>query len=398
MTVPSLEIRKHCLRIGKAFFPGVLLLIDAVSASASDVEPPTFWKRIEEKGIYERIWEKFTFYENEENDVMQSLFLVGRYQGQFWSVNAGHESASGWENRRVFVGAEAELFHQITLQVQIKVSEDFDPFYDGLYQALVEWSPSDSFSLTVGRLDFLFNGLERSVSSTRIVTFERGLVVNQVIPGEFVGAVVEGNPGDYSYRAGVLSGSVGHEFTDFHGGVGAFAGAGCKLPLFYENGNLHLDYLFNDGNPSNNALEPYDHVVSLWHQGNAGPFGMGADLTWAHGLGDRPAAFGITLLPTYVIAKNLLRKEDVLQAVLRYQFAASNKDNGLQLQQRYEQEIMSGGAGDHYHAIYGGINYLIFGDRLKLMTGVEYSTMHDSARDGGAFNGWTYFAGVRVFF
>src|SRR5215471_11128413 len=125
------------------------------------------------------------------------------------------------------------------------------------------------------------------------------------------------------------------------------------------------------------------------------PFGMGADLTWAHGLGDRPAAFGITLLPTYVIAKNLLSKKDVLQAVLRYQFAASNKDNGLQLQQRYEQEIMSGGAGDHYHAIYGGINYLIFGDRLKLMTGVEYSTMHDSAHDGGAFNGWTYFAGVR---
>src|SRR5262249_18305867 len=149
-----------------------------------------------------------------------------------------------------------------------------------------------------------------------------------------------GNPGDLSYRAGALSGRIGDEFTDFHGGVGAFAGAGYKLPLFYEDGNLHLDYLFNDGNPSNNALEPYDHVVSLWHQGNADHFGLGVDLTWAHGLNERPAVLGLTLLPTYLIGKNLLRKGDALQAVLRYQFAGSDRDNGLQLQQRYEQELV----------------------------------------------------------
>ena len=32
------------------------------------------------------------------------------------------------------------------------------------------------------------------------------------------------------------------------------------------------------------------------------------------------------------------------------------------------------------------------------MTGAEYSVMHDAAQDGGAFAGWTYLAGVRVFF
>jgi len=375
-----------------------LLLGAAVRAIAADKEPISFWKRLEEKGIYERVWEKLRFYENETNDVIQAVSMIGRYHGQYWSVNADEGSADGWENRRIYVGAEALLFHQLTLQAQIKVSHDFEPFYDGLYQAFVEWSPRDAFSLSLGRVDFLFDGLERSVSSTKIVTFERGLLVNQLLPGEVVGAVVEGKPGAFTYRAGVFSGSIEEEFTEFKGGVGAFAGVGNQLPLFYETGSLHLDYLFNNGNPSNNALEPYDHVVSLWHQGQAGPFGLGVDLTWGHGLGARPAVFGVTVLPTYVFAKDVIRKGDALQAVLRYQFATSDGDNGLQLQERYEQEVVPGGLGDSYHAVYAGLNYLIFGDRLKLMTGVEYSAMHDSAHDGGEFDGWTYHAGLRVYF
>jgi hypothetical protein len=376
----------------------VSLLVGALRAGAVDTEPTTFWKSIEEKGIYERVWERFRFYENEENDVIQTFSMIGRYQGQYWAINARQGSAEDWENRRLYFGAEALLFRQLTVQAQIKVSEDFDPFYDGLYQAFVKWSPDEAFSVSVGQIDFLFAGLERSVSSTKIVTFERGLLVNQIMPGEVVGALAEGQPGDFSYRGGVFSGSIEQEFTEFKGGFGAVAGVGCQLPLFYETGSLHLDYLFNNGNPSNNALKPYDHAFSVWHQGQIGPFGLGVDLTWGHGLDARPAVFGVTVLPTYLFAKDVIRKGDAFQAVLRYQFAVSDGDNGLQLQQRYEQEVVPGGFGDRYQAVYGGINYLIFGDRLKLMTGVEYSVMHDSAHDGGDFDGWTYLAGVRVYF
>ena len=106
----------------------------------------------------------------------------------------------------------------------------------------------------------------------------------------------------------------------------------------------------------------------------------------------------MTVLPTYVFWKDLLRKGDALQAVLRYQYAVSDGDNGLQLQSRYEQEVVPGGLGNAYHAVYAGINYLIFGDRLKLMNGVEYSVMKDSALGHDSFNGWTFFSGVRVYF
>jgi phosphate-selective porin OprO/OprP len=298
----------------------------------------------------------------------------------------------------MFLGAEAVLFHEFTVQAQMKISEDFDPFYEGLFQAFVKWSPSEAFLLAAGRMDFMFTGLERSLSSTKIATIERGLLVNQLLPGEVVGAGSKGQFGDFTYRAGVFSGSIEREFTRFDGGFGAVTGVGYELPLFFEEGSLHFDYVYNNGNPSNNALKPYDHIFSLWHQGQTGPFGLGVDLTWGHGLGARPAVFGVTVLPTYVFAKDVIRKGDALQAVLRYQFAISDGDNGLQLQDRYEQEVVPGGFGNHYHAVYAGINYLIFGDRLKLMTGVEYSAMNDSAHDGGEFNGCTYHAGLRVYF
>jgi len=156
--------------------------------------------------------------------------------------------------------------------------------------------------------------------------------------------------------------------------------------------------VFNNGNPSNNALKPYDHLVTLWHQGKIGPLGLGLQLVGGHGLGARPAVFGVTVQSAWVFAKDVLRKGDAFQAVLRYQFDVSNGDNGLNLQKRYEQEVVPGGSGDHYQAIYAGINYLIFGHRLKLMNGVEYSVMHDSANDGGACNGWTFLTGVRLHF
>ena len=373
---------------------GVLLLLLSPAAARAVDQP----KPIQEKTAYERIRDLLTFYHDETNPILEALSVVGRYQGQYASVDADQGHHDRWENRRFFFGAEARLYHHWTVQAQMRTSEDFDPFYDGLYQAYVRWAPSDSLAFIVGRLDCLFPGMERTTSSNAITTIERGLVVNQVTPGEAVGAFVEGRGGAWTYHGAVLSGNIEREFTDFSAGSGITAGVGTKVPLFYSSGTLHLDYLYNDGNAGNNALKPYDQVVSLWHEGRRGRLKMGTDVTWAHGLGARPAVFGATLLPTYQLAADMIRKGDALQGVLRYQFASSEHANGLNLQSRYEQDVVPGGKGDRYQAIYGGINYLIYGDRLKLMNGLEYSDMRDSAHDRSTFSGWTYFGGVRVFF
>lgn len=378
---------------------GVLVAVGGVfHASAQDAEPITFWNHVEAKSLYERLWAAARLYENEDNPVIQTFSLIGRYNGQYWSVNADGGSADGWENRRFFAGAEAALFHDFTVQAQMKFSEDFDPVYDGLYEAFVRWSPSESLTLDAGQIDFLFAGLEHSVSSKRIATFERGLLANQLFPNEVVGVGGQVKAGKFTIRAGVMSGSIEQEFTSFAGGFGAVAGVGYELPLFYSEGSLHLDYLYNNGNPANNALQPYNHIFSLWHQGQSGPFGLGVELVGGHGIEGQQSVLGVTVLPTYVFWEDLLRKGDAMEAVLRYQYGVSDGDNGLQLQKRYEQKVVPGGVGNAYHAVYVGLNYRIFGDRLKLMNGVEYSLMNDAALGHDSFNGWTFLTGVRVYF
>jgi hypothetical protein len=56
------------------------------------------------------------------------------------------------------------------------------------------------------------------------------------------------------------------------------------------------------------------------------------------------------------------------------------------------------GAGDHYQAYYLGLNYFLNDDKLKLMAGAEYAQMLDSVTDGGEYQGWTYLAGLRLYF
>lgn len=379
------------------------MLIAALSAPvlhlhAQDVDSTTFWKRIKDKTIYERVWSAMRIYENEDNKVIQAFSIIGRYHGQQWWTAADQGYADGWENRRWFVGAEAVLFRDFSVHAQMKIRDDFSPVYDELYEAFAKWEPNGAISVSVGRLDWLWTGYERSTSSNRIPTFERGLLANQLTPGEVVGTVAQGDVGKFSYRTGVFSGSVEEEFTHFAGGAGAMAGVGHALPLFYQKGSVHVDYLYNNGNVANNAFKPYDHIVSVWHEGRIRKLNMAVDFTAAHGLEDHKPVYGLTLLPTFDIKTGMVRTHDDLQAVLRYQYAASDGANGLQLQRRYEDEVATGALGDGYHAVYGGLNYLIYENRFKVMSGAEYSVMRNSLVGNDSYKGWTYMAGVRVFF
>jgi phosphate-selective porin OprO and OprP len=379
-------------------FTFLVLSLSTSEAVAQKPDTSLLVKPVSNTGFYEKLWQVPGLYRNDKAALIQQFSLVGRYHGQYWNVNAEQGSAKGWENRRMYFGAEAILFHKFTVHAQFKISEDFNPFYEGLYQAYVKWAPSESLSLSAGRLDYLYTGLERSVSSTRIVTIERGLLPNQLLPNEVVGTLVQGKSGKVSYRAGIFSGSIGDEFTNFEGGFGALASFGFELPLLYKNGSIHVDYLYNNGNSLNNAFKPYSHIISLWHHGQSGAFSSGVEFVAANGTGEHKSLLGITVMPKLIIGKSLILKGDQLEMAVRYQYAESKGENGLLLQKRYEQDVVPSGSGNIYQAIYTGLNWLLCGDKLKLMTGLEYSVMKDSANDGGSFKGWSSSAGVRLYF
>ena len=89
-----------------------------------------------------------------------------------------------------------------------------------------------------------------------------------------------------------------------------------------------------------------------------------------------------------------------LQLVARYTFLDSSGPDGIKLPRRYENEVpdLNGTRGDRYNAIYAGLNYYLYGHKLKFQTGIEYSHMSDSAGNGGSYNAWTYSSGIRFSF
>lgn len=60
-------------------------------------------------------------------------------------------------------------------------------------------------------------------------------------------------------------------------------------------------------------------------------------------------------------------------------------------------DLTDGGRGDEYQAVYLGLNYYLYGHKLKLMAGTEYHNMSGGG-DGGDFDGWTTLVGLRMFF
>ena len=348
--------------------------------------------------IYDRIWAIPVLYESADNSTLQSFSLIGRYHGQGWAVKARQGNAQDWENRRMIFGFSSKWFQHFTLHAQMYLKSGPGTIYDGLYQAFIKWSPPNTdFSLSVGRMDYLFTGYERSLSSKKINTIERGLLVNQIMPAEVVGAHVQGKQGRFSYQAGLFSRSIEEEFDDFNAGAAAMIGAGYDSALFLQEGTLQLDYLYNSRKTEGNAFRPFRHIASLWHQGRSGRLGMTIDLTAALPLETDGFVWGLTLEPTWTLFDELLGNNDPLQLALRYQYAYSSEDNGLHLQRRYEETVTKG-EGNKYQAYYAGLNYFLYGHKLKLMLAGEYAHMEDDANDGGAYRGWTWFGAVRLYF
>ena len=355
--------------------------------------------------LFDSIWQTLRLYSDTNNRVLHTFSLVGRYHGQYWWAKSDDNHDNDWENRRMYLGFNAKLYSTITVELQISLNDDFDPVYRGLYDAFIKWQqPEGNLSVSVGRLDYVYTGMERSTSSKRIKTIERALVVNQVMPAEVVGAYITDTIGSFTYQTGLFSGSIEDEFTDFSGGFGALLGIEHDAPLLYDKGTVHLDYLYNNGNEANNAFKAYEHILSLWHEGQAGPLAVGIDVTAAKGIGDTSDLFGLTLLPTYDIQDNLLLSNDKLQIAVRYHYATSSDSYGLDFNKRYEQPVTSG-SGDRYNAFYLGLNYFLYEQKLKLLAGMEYFIMDNVLDDSGEaqagtekVSGWNVSTGIRLYF
>jgi hypothetical protein len=104
------------LKGGSRLGAGWLLFVVAFHAVAQDLEPTTFWKRIQDKGIYERLWEATRLYENE--DKMPPLATTASMAG-LTLPGCGCISNSNNEWRRILHEQLKELPPSKTSQIDL---------------------------------------------------------------------------------------------------------------------------------------------------------------------------------------------------------------------------------------------------------------------------------------
>ena len=358
---------------------------DVTAAANKDVET----------SAYDRIWSYATLYQNDENPVIQKLVFTGRAQADaaFFDSNQGDYDRLAW--RRLRLGLKTTLFDDFTFHVEADINandldfDDLDDAYGRLTDFYIGWSRDDSFTIKAGKQSAPFT-LDGATSSKKLLALERSTVATNLwFPTEyFAGVAALGEIGPWGYHLGGYSSSDDDEFGTFDSGYFGLASLGYD---FAEQTGLdaslvRLDYVYNNPDYSGGVgTRDLRHTVTLASKFESGPVGLWSDLSFGDGIGDQSDIFGLELMPFYDIT-------DKAQAVFRYTYVTGSGDPGVWLN-RYESRITSDRF-DDAHEFFLGLNYYLYGHKLKWQNGVEYTTA--SGGDNGGYDGWGFTSGVRL--
>jgi phosphate-selective porin OprO/OprP len=373
---------------------------------------------------FDRAWSAFTLYKNEDNPILQEFALQGRLQVQSIygesdgdSFNTSDYKDAGndetvWGNdieaRRARFGFKSKWFQSWKFEGQINVDVDGmdntgdDTFYKDIYDLFVTYAPSDAMNISAGKTKVKFSR-EQEISSKEILTIERSLLSNTLFPGELTGiwASGKGIADHWLYEVGVYGNDRQREFTDLSGdnrGTLFLAKIGYD---YAEQSGLDTAvasvHFMNNSEPNYKEPTPPDYTTGTspnfktsWAFTNditQGRFGLTTEAMLASGDGSQSDVMGLTLIPSYYIGEGL-------QLVGRLQVATSEDPDDLRVPSRYERLVAGDDEkGNTYASAYVGLNYYIYGHKLKLMNGLEYSHM-----GGGDYDGYTFMSGLRFSF
>lgn len=354
-----------------------------VSAHASAQSSDTF----------DQIWSHAEFFGDRSAKNYPALKLRGRYQGQYYNVD-GHDDgdADGFETRRLRLGLDAFITSNIRLGFDLNINSDGkEPAVDDIDYLALDWKLGSNTKLSVGKLRRKPLTREDSTSSNSILTVERSLASGAVAPSNLGGVYVSHKLADWSLGAGVMTGGLDDdlELPDGDGGTAIQINIGRPLN---ESTEWRIDYLFNEGHAENDALEPFRHTLSLNSESQWGAFNFQSDVILAESLEEGPGdLIGLVLMPSLAITSKL-------HGVFRYTYLRSSEDDGVRLSSRYERRVDNLGdeRGKKYRALYLGANYLVYGNKLKVMLGLEHASMTRGAAP--SFEATTLLSAFRVYF
>lgn len=387
---------------------------------------------------FDKIWSAFTLYKDDNNPILQSFALQGRLQLQTISGRANGDSYTTsdykdklgkdeavWGNdvevRRAYLGFKSVWFQNWKLEGQIDVDTDGrdgagtgdNTFYKDIYDLYAIYAPSDAMNVGIGKQEIKITR-EQEISSKDIVTLERSFAANMVHPGNLSGVWIQGKgiAEHWLYEAGIYGNDQQREFTTFDAGALYLAKVGYDYSsqAGLDSAAVVLRYTHNDspGYASKTLVNwdgtgfktpAFSDVIDLSNEITNGRFGLTTDVIYGVGYTgsaeqngatvavDQSDIFAIDIIPTYYVAPGL-------QLVTRFSFASANSGDGLKLGSRYEQVANSSDQkGNTYTSEYLGLNWYIYGNKLKVMSGVEFSQL-----GGGDYDGYTIETGLRMSF
>lgn len=373
-----------------------------------------------------------TLHKNKENPHLQEFRLEGRLhfqtahlQGE--DVNNSDYSSDFNEFRRFRLGASAKFFQYFGAKVSFDLVNDeridaepnagLDWGYEQIDEAYLSFdlgkaigeSPFDTLSVSYGRVKYKF-GQEARTSSNELLTVERSAISNKVY-GSYrpTGVNVDGTINQWSFTGALYSsttdGADNEAFNGWQDDVIFYASAGYKVS---DQLNLRADYVYNnaDVTEGDDSLLAYAWATSFNAEYDAGPWGIIGDFIYGDNGGartgnapsNRDEFWGLVVMPYYWILP------DKLQLVGQYQYGGADDSAGFRINNRYGRARGTGGTsgidvnsgrGDEHNSFYGGLNYYICGQSLKIQAGVEYQTMDTPIGD---FNTLTYLLAFRTFF
>jgi phosphate-selective porin OprO/OprP len=366
----------------------VMAVPAALNAQSTGTQAPA-----KEPSVYDKIWRFSQWYDDKSNPVVQRVLFSGRFHFDFADVNADQGDASEWNVRRLRLGPRITLFRHYTVHVEFELDpQEHDPFYDRLTDAYVSWSTRPQLTVTVGKQSLPFTQ-EGATSSRELLTIDRSAIGNNIwFPQEYMpGVSVSGRVAPWTYRAGVYSaGEMNREYGEFDGGVFTLGVIGYDFAetLGVKEALLTGNYIYQQPDVDNTFTRRHEHVASINGRFEDGRWGLRGDLSLTSGYLGQPDLWAVMAMPFFNVT-------DQLQIVGRYTHLESDGNNGVSLG-TYENRVVTSGRGDRYRETYLGVNYYIYGHRLKLQSGLHFGEMRDRANDGGAYSGTSWVTGLRV--